>query len=48
MDEMEYKISIRYEAYLEKLARLIQRKWDLLDMMVHEGYEVNLRAILWL
>ena len=48
MSELEYKLSLLYEDYLEKLKKVISRRWDLLDMMVYEGYKVDWEKILYL
>jgi len=48
MDEVGYKIKALSEVYLCKLKRLINRHWDLIDMMVYEGCEVDWEKILYL
>ena len=41
MSELEYKINELSEVYSCKLKRLIHQYWDLIDMMVYDGYKVD-------
>jgi len=46
--DLEVKINQLSEVYNERLKRLINRHWDLIDMMVYEGYGVDWEKILYL
>jgi len=41
MSELEYKINELSEVYSCKLKRLIHQYWDLIDMMLYDGYKVD-------
>jgi len=45
MCELDWKIAQLQEIANNKLAKLIEQYWDLLDMMIYEGYTVNWEAL---
>jgi len=44
--DLEVEINQLLEVYNERLKRLINSYWDLIDMMVYEGYKVDWSKVL--